>query len=146
MTRTRFAVKNEFCSTIVCSPRGNYLLVFVQLSSHVQYVLVRSQRHRERVTFDDTVQREFLHFQRIVDVDQRTHAGNDVGYYGRGLRVDNGFAATWQPVHLSLRVATGRNGGHFLDTGHVLPATVSQRFAQVLQAYVSGTWIKIKSL
>lgn len=118
----------------------------MQFSSHVQYVLVRSQRHRERVTFDDTVQREFLHFQRIVDVDQRTHAGNDVGYYGRGLRVDHGFAATRQPVHLSLRIATSRNGGHLLDAGYVFPATVSQRLTQVLQAYVSGTWIKIKSL
>lgn len=66
----------------------------MKLSGHIQYVLVRGQWHRKRVALDDTVQREFLHFQGVVDVDQRTHAGDDVGYHGCGLRVDHGLAAT----------------------------------------------------
>jgi len=84
----------EFIRLTIVVHVGYYLLVFMKLSGNVQYVLVRGQRHRERVALDDTVQREFFHFQRVVDVDQGTHAGDYVGHHGCGLRVDHGLTAT----------------------------------------------------
>lgn len=119
---------------------SHYLLVLVKLGGYVQHVLVGGQRHGERVALDDAVQRELFHFQRVRDVDQRTHAGHHVGHDGRRLGVDNRLAAARQSIQLPLGVTAGRHGGYLLHAGNVLAAAVSKGLPQVLQTHVGRAW------
>nr|CAG4640608.1 EOG090X00I4 [Eulimnadia texana] len=54
------------------------LLIFLEFSGHVEDVLLSGQRHRERVAFDDAVERVFLHLVLGTDIDHPADLFNDV--------------------------------------------------------------------
>lgn len=113
-------------------------MVFLELCSYVQDVLVPSQRHGERVAVDDAVQRELVHFVRISHGDDVAHLLNNVLHDGRAFRVNDPLGAAGQPVNLPLRVPARADRHDLLHAGHVLAPAVFHGFPQVLQAHHRG--------